>query len=139
MSWMVTRRAAALFALLFALAGRAAFSQSAPPAAGAAYTEEQAGRGAATFGKVCIECHARKDISDAEFKGKWNGRSAFDFFDRIRSTMPESDPGSLGRAAYLDLTAYMLQLNGTAAGTAPLPDDDAALKAQPLKWSSATK
>lgn len=92
------------------------------------YTEEQAGRGADVFSGVCVECHARKDFSDAEFRGKWRGRTAFDFFERIRSTMPESNPGSLARSSYLDVVAYVAKLNALAPGSVELPDDEAALK-----------
>ena len=105
------------------------------PAAPAIYTEEQATRGAEVFSSVCMDCHARKDFSDEEFKGKWRGRTAFDLFDRIRSTMPESSPGSLERASYLDVTAYMMQLNGLAAGTTPLPEDEASLRKQLLTFA----
>lgn len=104
---------------------------TAPAAANAiTYTEEQATRGAEVFSGVCIECHARKDFSDAEFRGKWRGRTVFDFFERIRSTMPESSPGSLARATYLDVVAYIAKLNALPAGTAALPDDEDALKKQ---------
>lgn len=122
------------------LAGRVlvAFAQTpaAPPANPVTYTEEQAGRGAEVFSGVCIECHARKDFSDTEFRGKWRGRTAFDLFDRIRSTMPESNPGSLARASYLDITAYIAKLNGLAAGSTELADDEAALKKQILALPS---
>ena len=49
-------------------------------------------------------------------------------FELIRSTMPESDPGSLARADYVDVTSYLAKLNGIAAGTTALPEDEAALK-----------
>jgi mono/diheme cytochrome c family protein len=99
-----------------------------PPTSPVPYTEEQAGRGAEAFSSVCSECHARKDFSDAEFRVKWRGRTAFDLFERMRSTMPERDPGSLGRSTYLDVVAYIAKLNGFGAGSAELPDDEAALK-----------
>ncbi len=123
-------RAGIALVVAFMLAGRITFSQTPapPPASSVTYTEEQAGRGGIVFGRVCIDCHSRKDMSNPDFRVKWNGRTAFDFFDRVRSTMPESDPGSLARAEYLDVTAYVAKLNGLAAGTAALPDDDAALK-----------
>jgi mono/diheme cytochrome c family protein len=128
---MRARRVALIFfAALWA--GRIALSAAQDPAPAppspVPYTEEQAGRGAEVFSGVCLECHARKDFSDTEFRGKWRGRTAFDLFERMRSTMPESNPGSLARSAYLDVVAYVAKLNGLAAGSAELPDDEAALK-----------
>jgi mono/diheme cytochrome c family protein len=141
---MRARRVVSMFAaaLVWAivLAGRIAVAlaqtPAAPPANPLPYTEEQAGRGAEVFSGVCIECHARKDFSDAEFRGKWRGRTAFDLFERMRSTMPESDPGSLPRQQYLDVVAYVVKLNGLPAGSTELADDEAALKKQILALPS---
>ena len=122
------------------LAGRIAvtFAQTTPaPAANpVTYTDEQAARGAEVFSGVCVECHARKDFSDAEFRGKWRGRTAFDLFERIRSTMPESNPGSLARGSYIDVVAYLAKLNALPPGSVELPDDEAALKKQILALPS---
>jgi len=109
---------------------------AAPPASPVTYTDEQAARGGEVFSGVCLECHARKDFSDAEFRGKWRGRTAFDLFERMRSTMPESDPGSLARQQYIDVVAYVMKLNGLSAGSAELPDDEAVLKKQILALPS---
>ena len=129
----------------FVLAGRGVTARgqtpvvpAAPAANAITYTEEQAGRGAEVFSGVCIECHARKDFSDTEFRGKWRGRTAFDLFDRIRSTMPESSPGSLARSSYLDVVAYIAKLNSLAAGSVALPDDEEALKKQVLALAAGT-
>ena len=127
---------ALLFAL--ALAGRSVFSLSQTPAPAPSpsspvtYTEEQAARGADVFSQVCVECHVRKDMSNANFRVKWNGRPAFDLFEIIRSTMPEGSPGSLDRPSYLDVVAYIAKVNGIEAGTTALPDDEAVLKKQLL-------
>jgi hypothetical protein len=61
------------------------------------------------------------------FKAKWHGRSAFDLYERLRTSMPDGAAGSLPRQTYADLVAYMLKLNGQPAGPAPLPADSAAL------------
>ena len=136
MSGMSARRLVPVLLFAGVLAGRTALTlaqtPSAPPANPVTYTEEQATRGAEVFTNVCLECHPRKELSDVEFKGKWRGRSAFDFFERVRSTMPESNPGSLARADYLNVTAYVAKLNGLAAGDIELPDDEAALRKQIL-------
>ena len=138
MSGMLVRGFGSVLIFASVLVSRSVLSLAqapATPAAPAIYTEEQATRGAEVFSSVCMDCHARKDFSDEEFKGKWRGRTAFDLFDRIRSTMPESSPGSLERASYLDVTAYMLQLNGLVAGTTPLPEDEASLRKQLLAFA----
>jgi hypothetical protein len=125
-------------ALIFALvlAGRTAFSQSpTPPPSTVTFTEAQATRGGEVFGSVCLDCHARKDLNNPDFRTKWGGRTAFDFFELVRSTMPESNPGGLERAAYIDITAYMMQLNGLAPGSVALPEDEAGLKKQLLAFS----
>ncbi len=135
MSAVSLRSVGPALVFVLVLAGRSVFSQtSAPPAGSVTYTAAQATRGGEVFGSVCVDCHARKDLSNADFKVKWGGRTAFDFFDQIRSTMPESSPGSLERAAYLDVTAYMMQLNGLAAGSLPLPEDEAGLRKQLLAF-----
>ena len=100
------------------------------------YSEEQAGRGEAVFTRVCLECHARKEMANPDFRVKWNGRTMFDLVDRIRNSMPESNPGGLPRTDYLDVSAYLAKLNGVAAGPAELPDDDALLKKQVLALPS---
>lgn len=115
---------------LLALTGARVASQTQDAAV--TYSEEQATRGEQVYKTVCVECHARKELSNADFRVKWNGRSAFDLFERIRSTMPESNPGGLPRAQYLDATAFIAKLNGLASGVAELPDDEAALKKQIL-------
>jgi mono/diheme cytochrome c family protein len=127
---MRARRAVFIFSAVV-WAGRIALASAQDPAAPPSpipFTEEQAGRGAEVFSSVCLECHARKDFSDVEFRGKWRGRTVFDLFDRMRSTMPESNPGSLARSTYLDVVAYVAKLNGLTAGSAALPDDEDALK-----------
>jgi mono/diheme cytochrome c family protein len=122
--------ASVVFLLVLVSAGLRASVQTQDAAV--TYSEEQAARGEQVYKTVCVDCHARKELSNADFRVKWNGRSAFDLFERIRSTMPESNPGGLPRAQYLDATAFIAKLNGLAAGTVELPDDEAMLKKQLL-------
>ena len=143
MSTMSPGRVGPALVFAVALTGRMVFSmdadprpttQSTPaaPSTPVTYTEEQAGRGAGVFTTVCVECHVRKDMSNADFRVKWNGRTAFDLFELIRTTMPDGSPGSLERAQYVDVVAYIAKLNGVTAGTAALADDDTAMKKQTL-------
>ena len=94
-----------------------------PPVAAGVFTDEQAERGNGVFSRVCVECHTRKDMAGADFRLNWNGRTVFDLFDRIRTTMPESAPGSMTREEYADVTAYFLKLNGLPTGSIPLQSD----------------
>lgn len=143
MSGMSVRRFGTVMIFACVLVSRSVLSLAQAPATPsvgpAIYMEEQATRGAAVFSSVCVDCHARKDFSDEEFKGKWRGRTAFDLFDRLRSTMPESNPGSLERGSYIDLVAYIAKLNALPAGTVALPDDEAALKKQILALPSTAR
>jgi hypothetical protein len=41
--------------------------------------------------------------------------------------MPPAAPGSLDNQIYLDVLAYVLQVNGVEAGEKPLPGDPSAL------------
>jgi len=91
--------------------------------AGGAFTDEQAERGNGVFKRVCVECHTQKDMSGADFRLNWNGRTVFDLFERIRTTMPEAAPGSLSREEYADVTSYFLKLNGMPTGSMPMPAD----------------
>src|ERR1043166_4734207 len=67
------------------------------------YTKEQARRGEAVYREECMKCHgenlmggeAGPPIAGEEFLKAWGGRTAGDFFEKIRKTMPEDDPGGL--------------------------------------------
>ena len=104
-------------------------AQSAPPPAKPdssellSYNEEQSARGDKVFSQVCINCHTRRDMSGPDFRLKWNGQTAYDLFNLVRTTMPDSAPGSLSHDSYVDVTAYMMKLNGVRAGVTPLPVD----------------
>lgn len=104
------------------------------PVSAAAFTEEQAERGNAVFSRACVECHTRKDMSSADFRMNWNGRTVFELFDRIRTTMPDAAPGSMTREEYSDVTAYFLKLNGMPSGSMPL--GSSAPSATPLDADS---
>jgi hypothetical protein len=99
-----------------------------------AVNDSQADLGRRWFAASCEECHAVDDVTSADFKAKWGGRTAFDLFDQISRTMPEETPGSLPRRAYVDIIAYLMQQNGVVAA-APLADDDSTLTATVLQFA----
>ena len=81
--------------------------------------------------KSCQECHGETllgadnapGLAGDEFLGKWNKVSAGDLFDRIQSTMPDTNPGSLTAPQYADVLAYVLRENAFPAGKDELPSD----------------
>lgn len=93
------------------------------------YTDAQADRGEGVFKKSCLECHVASDYQGEAFKSKFVGGSAFDMFEEIRTSMPQSDPGSLPKQEYADLLAYFFKLNGLPSGKSEVGIDSAALKA----------
>lgn len=94
------------------------------------YSDSQAVRGRQWFESACQSCHEIKDMTSPDFKVKWAGRTAFDLFEIISTTMPEEEPGTLTQRTYVDIVAYLMQLNGVPAGTT-------ALEAEPSVLSSA--
>ncbi|MBM4186809.1 MAG: cytochrome c [Gemmatimonadetes bacterium] len=92
------------------------------------YTAEQAENGAKVYRKNCTACHAPVGYTGLAFRRVWNGRTVFDFYDLVRSTMPNDEPGKLSREEYADIMAYLLKLNGLPSGEKPLPNSDEELK-----------
>lgn len=127
------RLAAAFSAIL--LGGSVALAQdtatAAPPGnplSKGVYSAGQAERGEKYFAKVCIECHETFEFTQEQFDKEWLGKTAFDFFDLVLTTMPDDKPGTLKRADILDVMAYIFKLNTYPVGQADLPDDAEKLK-----------
>ena len=123
MSSLSVRSALAFAAGLTFFSGTARAQDAAPPKPAGIFTEEQAERGNGIFSKTCVECHTRKDMSGADFRLNWNGRTVFELFERIRTTMPDAAPGSMTREEYADVTSYLLKLNGMPSGSTNMPGD----------------
>jgi mono/diheme cytochrome c family protein len=102
-----------------------------------AFTAGQARRGADTYRRHCTACHVPAAVSGAAFRRAWAGRTVFDYFELLRTTMPLDNPGRLNRGQYADLVAYLLQLSGMPAGDRPLPSNDDALKAIRIEAAAA--
>lgn len=107
---------------------------SAPPT----YTDSQAVRGREWFESVCMSCHPSAAMSSADFKIRWGGLLARDLYDIISNTMPQLEPGSLSRRTYVDIIAYLMQLNGIPAGSTPLTADTTSLLATRLHFGAPT-
>jgi mono/diheme cytochrome c family protein len=92
------------------------------------FTVAQATRGREVYTNACARCHMTTQHSGATFASTWNNRRVFDLYDILVNTMPLDDPGSLSEQEYVDVVAYILQINGHPAGKAALPNDPTALK-----------
>jgi mono/diheme cytochrome c family protein len=100
------------------------------------YTAAQAGRGQAQYTQQCASCHGQSlegieiapPLAGPDFVDKWTGQSMGNLFERIRTTMPKSKPGSLTREAVADITAYILSVNQYPAGSTDLPADTQPLR-----------
>jgi cytochrome c5 len=111
-------------------------SDSAAVAAAAAF--KQVDLGEQWFRSVCLECHAVGSVSNPDFRLKWGGRSAFDLYELIRSTMPEHEPGSLTQGTYTAIVAYLMKLNGMPVGTSAIASDSSALASIKLSFPAGT-
>ena len=138
----VTIAALALALLTYAAAGAVA----APQGDGAArrtvwdkvYTEVQAGRGEELYGRHCAECHGSGLDGDAvteipalaldSFMQRWSTKNVDDLLARMQRAMPPTAPGSLTRAQYVDLVAYLLKSNGFPSGFDALGTDSERLR-----------
>jgi hypothetical protein len=87
----------------------------------------QVNRGNNAFRSMCTECHTSAEFGDATFQTKWSRRSVGDLYEFILTMMPDDAPGILTPAQAVDLTAFMLEMNGFETGSATLDADQAEL------------
>jgi len=92
------------------------------------YTEEQATRGDTEHQNNFSSCHGTEKYAGDAFTKNWVGRTVFDLFDQIRTTMPDDNPGGLSAQQYKDVVAYILKTNGIPAGTDSLSNDPEAMR-----------
>lgn len=96
------------------------------------FTAAQASRGQQVFNQACLSCHMVKDQTGVVFRTKWGNGGLGALFSRISTTMPENAAGSLSKADYAAIVAFMLRESGYPAGASELPAD-ANLLATALK------
>ncbi len=95
------------------------------------YSADQAQRGAGSYKQACAACHGdtlggsdqAPALAGDDFISRWEEQLVSDLADRIRTSMPLDNPGSLSAAATADIVAYMLQVNNLPAGAAELTAD----------------
>jgi quinohemoprotein ethanol dehydrogenase len=100
----------------------------------------QRAHGRQQFNRHCSACHGEDlsgrasapPLSGAAFITRWGSASVRDLFDNVRTTMPQTSPGSLDRRAYLDIIAYLLDANQSPLPEAGLPDAPEALATMPI-------
>src|SRR5438034_2214345 len=123
----MTRVGALLFLLSAALVGMtigSAGSQDTQPIAAGVYTAAQAQAGLTAYRQNCAGCHLADfrgsgdapAVAGPDFIAKWGPRAVNDLFTYLVQSMPPTSPGSLGESGTLDVTAYLLQINGAPAG-----------------------
>jgi mono/diheme cytochrome c family protein len=106
-------------------------------AADGVYTEEQAKRGATLYGEQCAACHGEKMEGVADlfpaltgdlFIKNWSGKSVGELYEKIATTMPALDPGTLKPEQVADVVADILSTAKYPAGSIAL-----VASADPLK------
>jgi S-disulfanyl-L-cysteine oxidoreductase SoxD len=105
------------------------------------FSDAQAARGEDAYKKDCSSCHGdglagdgfAPGLAGSEFLSNWNGTTVGDLFDRIRISMPPSNPGSVSAQAKADIIAHILKANKFPAGQAELAGNADALKAIKLE------
>ena len=116
---------------------------AAAPAAGVdggrLYADAQAKRGEAVYAENCAACHGPMlggDIGPAlagpRFVARWKDKSVADVFDKIKTTMPASAPGSLTPEQTADVVALILSSNHYPGGATELTPAGAPQKTTPL-------
>jgi mono/diheme cytochrome c family protein len=99
------------------------------------YTGDQAKRGLETYKQQCSMCHGETmsggggvpAVAGPEFLYGWNGKTAAELLDYLKSMMPPADPGGLSDQRYVDIMAAMFQTDGFPAGQSELEPDSKAL------------
>lgn len=119
----------AVFGASLAVAGMAEVSTRS--AVEGVYSEAQAARGQATYDRSCSTCHGgslsgadvNPPLAGPQFQANWKTQTVGDLANRIRTTMPLDDPGSLSLVSTSDVTAYILKSNGYKSGQTDLPSE----------------
>lgn len=106
----------------------AAAPAAAPDAGGEAlFSVTQVNSGRNQFRSMCTECHTSAEFSDATFQTKWSRRSVGDLYEFILTAMPDDAPGILTPQQAVDLTTFILDMNGFETGSATMAPDQATL------------
>jgi len=88
------------------------------------YTDNQSSRGRRVYRRACESCHAAglegseqgPSLYGEAFINGWDGEVLAEIMSLISNTMPAENPGGLSSENYVDVLAYILQVNGFPAG-----------------------
>src|SRR5262249_5705433 len=102
---------------------------------GGVYAAGEARRGESLSSQYCAACHGPNlsggemapPLVGSEFRANWNDLSVGDLFERIRTSMPQNNPGSLSRQQDADILAYMLSKDEVTSGQQDLDTQTDAL------------
>lgn len=83
------------------------------------YSVEQAERGKTLYEDYCSACHANNltgtpggpSIAGVRFNVKWGKKSVGELYTYIHDNMPAGSPGLLTENEYIDVVAYILEVN----------------------------
>src|SRR6516225_3779618 len=77
------------------------------------FTEVQAQAGQAIYNARCASCHDAAgeagQLSGGSFSSAWRARTTQDLYTRIKTTMPQGNPGSLSDKDAAAVVAYLLK------------------------------
>ncbi|HLX46619.1 MAG TPA: cytochrome c [Bryobacteraceae bacterium] len=120
---------AKLAALVFSIAWGGWAADDGKTVLDGVYSTEQATRGQAAYTASCSSCHLddltayRGALHGKAFVETFQGDTLESLFRLTKTTMPRDAPASLGDETYLDIVAYVLQVNGFPAGGQNLKSD----------------
>jgi mono/diheme cytochrome c family protein len=100
------------------------------------YTQDQTQKGRDLYSQHCAVCHGNDlgggeeapALAGADFISNWNGLTAGDLFERMRTTMPQNKPQSLTREVNATILAFILSSNKFPPGQAELSSQTEQLK-----------
>jgi mono/diheme cytochrome c family protein len=113
-------------------ATRIANAQTSRSVKDAVYSTAQADAGKTAYTEQCVMCHGTMAsttpdmaplLNDWMFQEKWKSKSVGEFFERIRTTMPQNKEGTLSPQRTAEIVAYILSANQMPAGSSALPTD----------------
>src|SRR3954467_6499214 len=119
-------------ALVMFLTLASAAAQTPPQPAGRSvldrvYTAAQARRGQEQFEQHCAACHrqdlgglAGPGLKGERFLDQWRGVPPEGVINHMQAQVPQRNPGALPVNAYVDIAAYLLEVNGLPAGSEEL-------------------
>ncbi|HUI78772.1 MAG TPA: PQQ-binding-like beta-propeller repeat protein, partial [Bryobacteraceae bacterium] len=115
--------------LVLAAGGVLATAQPTQPAG--PYTAAQAATGRGIYQASCAGCHGADlaginnaaPLAGGLFMGSWGNRTTSDLIGFLEGAMPPGNPGGLGREAYVNVVAFLLDTNGARPGNQALTAD----------------